>query len=556
MLSVRCISHKVGMQSAGMIFQMRFRKTKGKIMKNKVCMRCLAIAAAAAVLTGSMPASIYAEEEIISADTTAEELPETLNENTENEMVEDSAGDENTSNEDMTEETDEANGESGSEAELDPQQAQIGDRSNSWRYSDGERIYEDVSGYSRAAAKAWSKVDGKFYNDQGQEIQGAIAKGIDVSKWQGNIKWNKVKATDVDYAIIRCGYGNNETSQDDTYWKINADACTQNGIPFGAYIYSYADSKEAAKSEAEHVLRLVKNYKLTYPIYLDLEENSVRNKLNSAQIAEVAKTFCDIIENAGYTVGIYANKDWFDNFLTDSYFDQADKWVAQYNSNCTYKGEYTMWQCTADGTVDGIDSKIDLNMDFGTVASVPEKVQDLKATSNVGDVKVSWSRSKGAEGYLIYGKRGSNGEYGYIGMTGKLSYTDKNALTDEYNFYWVYSYRKDASGNRIISSKPDKYVYGKVKKCAAVTNLKASSVKKGVSLQWSKSDGAEGYLIYGKHGSNGEYGYIGMTGKLSYTDKNALSSEYNFYWIYPYFKNGSGKIVVGEKAPYVYGKAK
>ena len=105
----------------------------------------------------------------------------------------------------------------------------------------------------------------------------------------------------------------------------------------------------AAKSEANHVLRLIKGYDLSYPIYYDLEENSVREELSTKEIAEVAQTFCSIIEDAGYDVAVYANKDWFTNYLTDSYFDTVDHWVAQYNSTCTYQGEYSMWQCTDSG---------------------------------------------------------------------------------------------------------------------------------------------------------------------------------------------------------------
>ena len=123
----------------------------------------------------------------------------------------------------------------------EPQQAQREDRSNSWRYKDGTPILSDTAEYLRSSSDAWYEEDGKFYNDQGEEITGAVAKGIDVSKWNGDIDWAKVKATDVDYAIISCGYGDDETSQDDPYWKTNADACTKEGIPFGTYIYSYAD---------------------------------------------------------------------------------------------------------------------------------------------------------------------------------------------------------------------------------------------------------------------------------------------------------------------------
>ena len=95
---------------------------------------------------------------------------------------------------------------------------------------------------------------------------------IDVSEHQGKIDWEKVKPQ-IDGAILRCGYGMDIERQDDTYFRRNADECTRLGIPFGVYLYSYADSVEKARSEAAHVLRLIEGYKLSYPVYLDLEEN-------------------------------------------------------------------------------------------------------------------------------------------------------------------------------------------------------------------------------------------------------------------------------------------
>ena len=102
-------------------------------------------------------------------------------------------------------------------------------------------------------------------------------KVIDVSYHNGTIDWEKVKAAGVDGAILRCGYGDNIASQDDKQWKRNADECTRLGIPFGAYLYSYAKSTAQAKSEAEHALRLIKGYKLSYPVYYDLEEHGTES---------------------------------------------------------------------------------------------------------------------------------------------------------------------------------------------------------------------------------------------------------------------------------------
>ena len=177
-------------------------------------------------------------------------------------------------------------------------------------------------------------------------------------------------ATDISYAIIRCGYGNDEVSQDDKWWKYNADECTRLEIPFGVYIYSYALNTDEALSEAEHVLRLIEGYDLSYPIYLDLEDERYTGSLSNKEIADIAEVFCETIQSAGYEVGIYANLDWFRNRLTDGRFGQWTRWVAQYNTECTYKKAYTMWQCTSMGTVDGIDGFVDLNF---TMDITPEE---------------------------------------------------------------------------------------------------------------------------------------------------------------------------------------
>lgn len=182
-------------------------------------------------------------------------------------------------------------------------------------------------------------------------------------------------------------------------------------------------------------------------------------------------------------------------------------------------------------------------------------VENLKASSSVGKVKLTWSEVKDAEGYLIYGIRGGGNKYGYIGMTSKTSFVDVKALTSDYNYYWVFAYCKDENV-KMYPGLTAHYVYGKAQKCAAVTDLKASSVKGGVKLTWTKSAGAEGYLVYGIHPGE-KYGYIGMTTKgTTFTDKKASSTDWNFYWVFPYHTDSNGNKVVGGTPKYVYGKAK
>lgn len=178
---------------------------------------------------------------------------------------------------------------------------------------------------------------------------------IDVSEHQGVIDWEKVRHH-IDGAILRCGYGSDYPDQDDKQFKRNADECTRLGIPFGVYLYSYANSIEKAKSEAAHVLRLVEGYELAYPVYLDLEESGT-----SDGAVERAQVFGDIIEKAGYWCGIYANLYWWEMILKDG-LERFTKWVAQYNSECEYTGPHLdIWQYTSKGNVDGIDGNVDMN---------------------------------------------------------------------------------------------------------------------------------------------------------------------------------------------------
>lgn len=177
---------------------------------------------------------------------------------------------------------------------------------------------------------------------------------IDVSEHQGRIDWEKVKPQ-IDGAILRCGYGMDIEKQDDTYFKRNADECTRLGIPFGVYLYSYADSNEKAKSEAAHVLRLIKQYKLSFPVYYDLEEAGTEKGA-----IERANIFGDIIEKAGYWCGVYANLNWWNNYLNG--LERFTKWVAQYNKTCDYKGAHLdIWQYSSKGKVDGISGNVDMN---------------------------------------------------------------------------------------------------------------------------------------------------------------------------------------------------
>lgn len=197
---------------------------------------------------------------------------------------------------------------------------------------------------------------------------------IDVSEHQGVIDWEKAMYH-IDGAILRCGYGGDYEDQDDEQFKRNADECTRLGIPFGVYIYSYAKSLQAAQFEADHVLRLIKGYKLSYPVYLDLEQSGTENGAVERAIA-----FGDIIEKAGYWCGIYANLYWWETILKKG-LERFTKWVAQYNVACEYDGaNLDIWQFTSKGNVPGVSGNVDMNECYRDFPAeiLGEKVEEVK----------------------------------------------------------------------------------------------------------------------------------------------------------------------------------
>ncbi len=185
--------------------------------------------------------------------------------------------------------------------------------------------------------------------------------GIDVSYAQGAVSWQEVKETEVSFAILRCGYGDDEPGQQDTRWEENTAACEELGIPYGAYFFCYARNAEEAAREAQHALRLLEGKNLTYPVFLDMEYSNWQGNLTPAQYAEVATVFCDTVSAAGYKVGVYSNLSWWNNLLTDPCFDRWYRWVAQYYEECEYTGTFHMWQYSDSGRVDGINGNVDMN---------------------------------------------------------------------------------------------------------------------------------------------------------------------------------------------------
>lgn len=243
-----------------------------------------------------------------------------------------------------------------------------------------------------------------------------MSKGIDVSVHNGVIDWAKVKAAGVEFAIIRAGYGK-VISQKDAQFERNYAGATAQGIPVGAYWYSYAVTPAEAEQEAHVFLEAIKGKKFEFPVYLDIEEKKTfstgKNNVNA-----IIKAFCDVMEKTGYWVGIYASRSAVQTYISTENQQKYALWVAEWGAKCNYNGTYGIWQNSETGRVSGINGNVDTDIcyvDYPTIMKAsgkngytkPEQptATDRKPTYipnlTAADVSVylAWCAAKGAGNY-------------------------------------------------------------------------------------------------------------------------------------------------------------
>lgn len=234
-----------------------------------------------------------------------------------------------------------------------------------WVTKNGENYFFD-----RDSGKMYKNgsflVDGSLYRFSASGVAtlatDAIARGIDVSEWQGEIDWEKVKADGIDFAILRVGY----STFKDASFEYNASECERVGMPYGVYVYSYAKNAEQAKKEADAVIGFLDGHTLAYPVYIDIEDGS-QSGLTPNDFTAIATAFCTRIQEAGYEPGVYSMLSWWNTFFTSPVFNSWSKWIAQIYSECEYSGSYRFWQYSWSGHVDGIPTDVDMNYEYEEV---------------------------------------------------------------------------------------------------------------------------------------------------------------------------------------------
>ena len=238
-------------------------------------------------------------------------------------------------------------------------------RYTGWQTIDGKRFFYDKNGTAVTGEQVIQGVKYTF-NGDGSLNTGTVM-GIDISKHNGNIDWNAVKNSGVQYVILRCGYRGSASGVlvEDQKFKSNIQGATAAGLKVGIYFFSQAVNEVEAVEEASMTLSLIKNYRITYPVYIDVESaNGRADGISKAARTSVINAFCQTIRNSGYTPGLYANKNWLTEKINTGALGGCKIWLAQYVAAPTYAGRYEMWQYSSRGSITGIKGNVDLNVSY------------------------------------------------------------------------------------------------------------------------------------------------------------------------------------------------
>ena len=350
--------------------------------------------------------------------------------------------------------------------------------------------------------------------------------GIDVSKWQKDINWEKVKKSGIDFAIIRIGnrYSGSGKIELDPYFIKNIEGAHKAGIDVGVYFFTQAVTPKEAREEAQFVVKQLKPYSkwLIYPVYYDLESTSSdrigKAKLSTKQKTELCKAFCDEIKENGYIPGIYTYYLYYLQQLNMDELKSYDIWLARSSNKPSYQGklfpyEYSMWQYYCRGSVDGIKGNVD--MDIFYVKSEPEKVTGLKQTViSDNSMTLSWNALAGMDGYEIV-RMDKNGTEIEMLTTTETTYSLENLTNGMDEQFKVRAYSVKSDGTKTYGN------YSSTLKVRTLPGKVESVVQKdcdstSAMIEWEAVPGASGYRICTYDAITQQYTTKGTTTKTSY----------------------------------------
>ena len=428
---------------------------------------------------------------------------------------------------------------------------------------------ENTKGADQTNPNAWKKVNGVYQMPDGSAIQNVLARGIDVSRWQGEINWSQVAADNVSFVML----GTRSKGAVDPYFHRNIQQASAVGVKVGVYIYSLATTVEMAEAEADFVLDLIHDYPVSYPVALDMED-STQGNLSKEELAAIANAFCKKISDSGYYPIIYANENWLKNKLDMSLMDYP-VWVARYSARPSYQNP-VMWQATSTGSVKGINGNVDIDFQFKDFSGqIPANTwrtingkryyysnytkqknawaqdgsdwyyMDSEGLASTGWITVSGSRYYLDEttGKMQTGWRQDQGKWYYLGSSGAVKkgwiedngawyYTDSNGIMQT---GWL-----DADGRRYYLEPSGKMAVGWTNQNGKWYYLDAAGV---LAKGWIQDNGSWYYSD-----TNGvmQTGWLSEGGKRYYLKGSGVMAtgwrEMDGAW---YYFDGSGAMTTG-----------
>lgn len=428
---------------------------------------------------------------------------------------------------------------------------------------------ENAKGADQTNPNAWKKVNGVYQMPDGSAIQNVLARGIDVSRWQGEINWSQVAADDVSFVML----GTRSKGVVDPYFHRNIQQASAAGVKVGVYIYSLAVTVEMAEAEADFVLDLIHDYPVSYPVAFDMED-STQGNLSKEELAAIANAFCKKISDSGYYPIVYANENWLKNKLDMSLMDYP-VWVARYSARPSYQNP-VMWQATSTGSVKGINGNVDIDFQFKDFSGqIPANTwrtingkryyysnyakqknawaqdssdwyyMDSEGLASTGWITVSGSRYYLDEttGKMQTGWRQDQGKWYYLGSSGAVKkgwiedngawyYTDSNGIMQT---GWL-----DADGKRYYMESSGKMAVGWTNQNGKWYYLDASGA---LAKGWIQDNGS-----WYCSDTNGvmQTGWLSEGGKRYYLKGSGVMAtgwrEMDGAW---YYFDGSGAMAMG-----------
>ncbi len=397
---------------------------------------------------------------------------------------------------------------------------------------------------------------GKIYNHDDKFANYEIINGIDISYYQGTVDFDKLQADGVDFLILRAGYRGNTYGNlvADTNFATYANEAIKRNIDIGAYIYSQAITVQEAKDEAAFILDIVKGYDITLPIVFDFEYAGAGTRLKDAKLTneqrtDICNAFCEDVENSGYTAMIYANQSMLvDDLNDDELAKKYDIWLANFSTSPKYAGlmydcEYTYWQYSSTGRVDGISGNVDCNFRY---FKKPLKPTNLTVESETGEyTTLTWDKVKGCYGYQIYKYDSTTQKYKKIGETvgaATCSFSDKNSAgaPNSYKVRAKSAYKggfKAGSFSNVVTTK-------------GILKLTLKNKKTGsATLNFEPVNNVLNYFVLRCDTADGTYEQIAELGAnaTSYTDKTD-----DGFKTYHYMLKAAVKEQEGEGFYYIY----